>query len=60
MRWLQSLQSGQRHPRCVVGLQLAVVLVFNVVRKLVHQERRLHSQVELHRLQAMAQRLLHP
>jgi hypothetical protein len=44
----------------VVGLQRAVVLVFNVFRKLVHQERRLHRQVELHRLQAMAQRLLHP
>jgi hypothetical protein len=43
----------------VVGLQLAVVLLFNVVRKLVHQVRRSRNQAELHRLRAMAQRLLH-
>ena len=56
MRLLLSLQSAQRHPRCVAGLQPAVVLLFNVVRKLVHQVR---NQAGLHRLLAMAQRLLH-
>ena len=59
MRLLLSLQSGQRHQRCVVGLQLAVVLLFNVVRKLVHLVRRSRNQAELHRLRAMAQHLLH-
>jgi hypothetical protein len=43
----------------VVGLQLAVVLLFNVVRKLVHQVRRTRNQAALRRLRAMAQRLLH-
>jgi hypothetical protein len=43
----------------VVGLQLAVVLLFNVVRKLVHLVRRSRNQAELHRLRAMAQHLLH-
>ena len=55
MPLLLSLQSALRPPRCVAVRLRAVVPVFNVDRKWVHQ---VHSQAELHRLRAMAQRLL--
>ena len=54
MQLLQSLQSDQRHPQCVVVLLLAVVQELLVVHKQVH---RVSSQVVLLRLPA-AQHLL--
>ena len=51
---LLSLQSAQRHPRWVAVLQLVVVLLFNVVRKL---GRRVRNQPGRRRLLVMAQRL---
>ena len=56
-----SLQSAQRHPRCVAALLLAVVLVQALLNCQAAYEELLqvHSQAGLHRLPVMAQRLLH-
>ena len=55
MRWLLSLQSAQRHPRCV-AVRVQVLLHCQAAYKQLLQ---VHSQAGLHRLPVMAQRLLH-